>query len=702
MNRWRWLAAGLLAMVPLLVVLVLLGGVIVDATRLAAAIAALMLVLAGVGAATILLWARARQWKARSVAEGEAVNLGRTARAASLALVDTDAAHAIRAALSFADLPHHVVAAFGMATRSPFAREQLAGVATAWQHDYRSLTAAVQGEVTGDLLLRSADPLALLMLARLIDSQRLDESDPVVAGELFAAVARHPRNTELSRTARQLLIERLLLSGRIDLARTAIEQLPGGTLVDRLFALDAINPFTAGESPEEGARERWLAGFNAIYRRVGLDVLTVEPGTDAPFDRLRSSGDRSPIDGPLISIVMTCYRPERAALLTAVSSVLAQSWRNWELLLVDDASPEEYQPMISEVAGLDPRIRLIRSEVNGGTYLRRNDALAQARGELVTMHDSDDWMHPRRLEVQARHLLARPALLANVSRSARVTPDLRFAQPRGTMLRLTETSLLFRRREVLERIGYFDPVRKGADSVYRRRLEAELGRPVPIVDVEAPLTLARFAPSSLSAGELRDGWTHPARVAYSSAAAHWVATGGRRLEHPLVCRPYPAPTVLGGETQDLHLDVVYVLDPRDDPRRTRENARFDRELVATASRMRVGVRRSESLVMPWVQQPTRGALQELINAGRVREVLADERVTARLAIVLDEACLIGVAGDAVPLSAERVVVVERERPDGSRGVRWNRTSTQAGAKRLFGDVPIEFIRLEQLVSLQHA
>src|SRR5690606_6440569 len=157
-------------------------------------------------------------------------------------------------------------------------------------------------------------------------------------------------------------------------------------------------------------------------------------------------------------------------------------------------------------------IRLIRSDSNGGTYLRRNDALAQAEGEFVTIHDSDDWMHPRRLEIQVRHLLGRPELLANMSRSARVTPTLRFAQPRGTMLRLTEASLMFRRRSTLARVGYFDPVRKGADSGYRRRLEAEIGRPVPVVDVDAPLILARYTPESLSGAELRDGWTHPARV----------------------------------------------------------------------------------------------------------------------------------------------------------------------------------------------
>ena len=101
----------------------------------------------------------------------------------------------------------------------------------------------------------------------------------------------------------------------------------------------------------------------------GLDELRTEPVAEVD-------------EGPLISVVMTCYKPG-PALLTAVRSIVAQSWQRWQLLLVDDASGPQYAPILNEALALDARVELLIQPENAGTYQARNRAMAVAEGEFV-------------------------------------------------------------------------------------------------------------------------------------------------------------------------------------------------------------------------------------------------------------------------------------------------------------------------------
>jgi glycosyltransferase involved in cell wall biosynthesis len=90
----------------------------------------------------------------------------------------------------------------------------------------------------------------------------------------------------------------------------------------------------------------------------------------------------------------------------AISSVLAQSYRDFELIVVDDASVDHSVSILTSFA--DPRIRIIKHESNMGASLSRNHALAAARGELVAIMDADDLCTPTRLEKQVKFLDANP------------------------------------------------------------------------------------------------------------------------------------------------------------------------------------------------------------------------------------------------------------------------------------------------------
>ena len=92
----------------------------------------------------------------------------------------------------------------------------------------------------------------------------------------------------------------------------------------------------------------------------------------------------------MISVIVPVYNAE-AYLHHCVNSILIQSYTDFELLLVDDGSPDRCGAICDEYAAKDCRIRVFHKE-NGGVSSARNLGLEQAQGEWVTFVDSDDWL----------------------------------------------------------------------------------------------------------------------------------------------------------------------------------------------------------------------------------------------------------------------------------------------------------------------
>ena len=99
---------------------------------------------------------------------------------------------------------------------------------------------------------------------------------------------------------------------------------------------------------------------------------------------------------PLVSVIIPVYKVE-AYLTACVESVLAQTYRNFEIILVDDGSPDNCPQMCDELAARDSRIRVIHKE-NGGLSSARNTGIDAARGDYLAFLDSDDLWTPLFLE----------------------------------------------------------------------------------------------------------------------------------------------------------------------------------------------------------------------------------------------------------------------------------------------------------------
>lgn len=110
---------------------------------------------------------------------------------------------------------------------------------------------------------------------------------------------------------------------------------------------------------------------------------------------------------PLVSVMMPCYN-SAGTLPLAFASLVAQTYENWECILVDDGSVDRPREVVGRVN--DPRIRYISLGTNRGRGHARQVALEQARGELLCMLDSDDWLYPNKLREQVTVMLQEPEL----------------------------------------------------------------------------------------------------------------------------------------------------------------------------------------------------------------------------------------------------------------------------------------------------
>src|ERR1700747_575102 len=101
---------------------------------------------------------------------------------------------------------------------------------------------------------------------------------------------------------------------------------------------------------------------------------------------------------PLVSVILTTYN-RRGILPRAVDSVLNGSYRNLQLIILDDASTDGTDDYRRKPRGA--RVRYLRMPVNGGVLRSRNRGFDEARGDIVTLLDDDDELVPDALATVA-------------------------------------------------------------------------------------------------------------------------------------------------------------------------------------------------------------------------------------------------------------------------------------------------------------
>ena len=166
----------------------------------------------------------------------------------------------------------------------------------------------------------------------------------------------------------------------------------------------------------------------------------------------------------LITVLLAVHNGE-PWLREAVASILAQSWREFEFLIIDDASTDTTPEFLRTLT--DPRIRIVRNETNLGLTASLNRGLQLAQGDLIARQDADDVSHPHRLAKQAAFLSAHPQIAAVGSQAWLIDEHGRSLGRKDLPIghrgiwwshlwdnALAHSAVMFRRKAVLEAGGY--------------------------------------------------------------------------------------------------------------------------------------------------------------------------------------------------------------------------------------------------------
>lgn len=316
----------------------------------------------------------------------------------------------------------------------------------------------------------------------------------------------------------QALHSALLLSlgETADAARRLHHLLGQGEAVEPDLHLLAANA-------QAGSPTQRLAGLNRMLARHALPPVALRDPAHMPSPTNLTASATAPQEGPRVSVLMTAHNNEDR-IGPAIESLLAQSWRNLEVVVADDASTDGTADVVQALAERDTRVRYLRMPHNAGTYAAKTAAFGQSTGEFVTCHDSDDWSHPLRLAWQIRPLLAHPKRVATTSRWVRLTDAGQFhARSVYPLTRLNPASPLFRRQAVEQHAGLWDTVRTGADSEFLARLKLVFGRQ-SVQALAVPLAFGAHRPGSLMTATDTGHDTHglsPGRLAYWEAWTRW-------------------------------------------------------------------------------------------------------------------------------------------------------------------------------------
>lgn len=472
--------------------------------------------------------------------------------------------------------------------RSEPALDALALLASGGQMRAREFAArAISDELPGSVL-RSAHTPAAAAFALAIGGMGRSTEDVRAAAALYHRLIRRRVWSELAPVHHTAAGQTLFLAGdRTELPELLplLSRAPQQIL--QYLRTDLQHPYldsqTTTVDPDTTAHRQWEHALSAVFTAGGLpgiavrpsalleglpgrgsgagetseeathlfDLLTCAPGTSRRSDRTPGTAGQP---GGLVTVIMPTFRPD-AGLLTSVASMAAQTWQDLEILLVDDDSGPEYQALFDRAAAIDPRVTVIRMDRNGGSYLARNAAVEQSRGDFITVQDADDWSHPRRIEDQVRLLMEQPDAAASRSRAVRARDDLTHQWYGYRAVRDNASSLMVR-RSVWDRIGPFAAIRKGADSEYAERIQAFAGS---IADTGTVLAVTRLRSGSLSRGDFSYQWTHPDRLVFrgSYRALHQAAAASLAAATPAAGQPNQptASEVVLDEDHRLHCRV---------------------------------------------------------------------------------------------------------------------------------------------------
>ncbi|WP_273346567.1 glycosyltransferase [Alteromonas australica] len=301
--------------------------------------------------------------------------------------------------------------------------------------------------------------------------------------------------------------------------------------------------------------ERRFSALNEIYVRQNLIPLT-HTSAGGAFDSLVSRRPNKSLLGQLlgvlhrktVSVVVPAYNAA-STISTCLASLCSQTWKNIEIIVVNDASTDSTKAVVETFCEKYPFIKVINNSVNKGAYASRNIGMQCAVGDFLTVMDADDWAHPQKIEKQTLPFLFKRKLKGTLSHWVRSSNDLHFSTTKSSKswVHRNVSSLLIK-RDVYQTLGGWDEIAANADTEFYERMKCVFGKPSVLeVMPDIPLSFGRSHSSSLTQSKDTHLVTQygGVRKQYMDFARIW-HRHSTELYNPSVCnsRPFPVPPTL--------------------------------------------------------------------------------------------------------------------------------------------------------------
>lgn len=245
--------------------------------------------------------------------------------------------------------------------------------------------------------------------------------------------------------------------------------------------MQAINILLANENISTPSK--WLEYTNRYLSSFNIEPITLNDKADCLYSRIECKTPRIINNGPKISVIMPAFNAEKH-IEFAARSILNQTWRNIELIIINDCSDDNTLLIAKKLEQEDSRVIILDNKHNVGPYVSKNYALKIVSGDYVTGHDSDDWAHPERLERHINFMLANK-INVSISSMVRITED-------GVYSRISNIgknckdgvvsgafiSCMFEKKFLQEIFGFWDEVKFAGDSELIRRVENYIKMPI--------------------------------------------------------------------------------------------------------------------------------------------------------------------------------------------------------------------------------
>ncbi|HMQ10600.1 MAG TPA: glycosyltransferase family A protein [Oligoflexia bacterium] len=273
----------------------------------------------------------------------------------------------------------------------------------------------------------------------------------------------------------------------------------------------------------------------------------------------QSSNQRSA--QPLVTVILTVYNDERYV-IDAINSILMQSHKNIELIIVNDCSTDNTQNVIDKIVSQHSNISAFHLEKNRGTYFCRNVGLSHAKGDYITFHDSDDISKFDRIEISLKKIGRASALIGHHIRVS-LDGEPVFIANSPQILQRFSLITLFIKRDVVDKVGFLDTVKVGGDSEYLSRIKRNNLRVKAVDDV---FYYARLQENSLTRNKvLGVNDNSGKKLKKNILRTHYIKNYKyyhSKYTHPKISfnsllRAFPAPYLNISSLQSNYLEHIY-------------------------------------------------------------------------------------------------------------------------------------------------